>query len=358
VPDLLQPSAAPVAAGSVADFDSLDAARDAWEQAARGQDNVFATWEWADAWWRVYGGRAEPAVRAVRDPAAGMAAVVPLQVTRRGPLRLARFIGHGPADQLGPVCAPEHRPAAAAALRSLVSDRVGARGLLLAERVRGDEGWEALLGARAVSRRSFPLLRIDGLRFDEWLATKSANFRQQAGRRERKLVRDRGLRFRLVTGGRELGAATDTLMRLHGARWGNASSVLDPDRRRFYDAFLAAAADRGWVRLWLADFGERPVAAWLGFRYGGVEAYYQSGRDPAEERGGVGTALLVHTIREAFGDGLREYRFLLGDEAYKDKFASDDPGVDLMTYGRGPLPALAAAAGRARERAKQRGDRE
>ncbi len=334
-------------------FESVEAARDTWDALAQRQDNVFATWEWASAWWDVYGNGGRPLVVAPRDADGQPFALLPVYSRARGPLALARFLGHGPADQLGPVCAPADRPAAARALRALVREQLGARGMLLAERMRGDEGWAGLLEGRPVNHRSFPLLRLGGMGWDEWLASRSSNFRSQAGRRERKLVRDRGLRFRLVTGGRELAPAVETLMRLHEARFGRDSSVLGPGRRSFYDAFLRLAADRGWVRMWFADFGERPVAAWLGFRFGGVEAYYQAGRDPAEERGGVGTALLMHTMREAVGDGVDEYRFLLGDEAYKGKLANHDPGVDLLTVGSGPVPALAAALGRGRERAKR-----
>jgi CelD/BcsL family acetyltransferase involved in cellulose biosynthesis len=183
------------------ELDSIDAARDVWERVAQRQDNVFATWEWAAAWWRVYGGGREQLLHAVLDPDGQVGALLPVYLARRGPVRVARFIGLGPADQLGPVCAAESRRAAADGLRTLVADHLGARGFLLAERLRGDEGWEGLLRARPVNRRSFPVLGLERRDYDGWLATKSSNFRQQAGRRERKLVRERALRFRLVTAG-------------------------------------------------------------------------------------------------------------------------------------------------------------
>jgi CelD/BcsL family acetyltransferase involved in cellulose biosynthesis len=45
--------------------------------------------------------------------------------------------------------------------------------------------------------------------------------------------------------------------------------------------------------------------------------------------------LLAHTIRAALDDGIREYRFLRGGEAYKHRFATEDPGLQTVTFARG-----------------------
>ena len=48
-----------------------------------------------------------------------------------------------------------------------------------------------------------------------------------------------------------------------------------------------------------------PVAAWYGFRFAGIESYYQSGRDPEWDRHAVGAGILEHSIRQAFADGMQ-----------------------------------------------------
>jgi CelD/BcsL family acetyltransferase involved in cellulose biosynthesis len=82
------------------------------------------------------------------------------------------------------------------------------------------------------------------------------------------------------------------------------------------------------------------VAVWYGFRFAGDEYYYQSGWDPAYAQFGIGIAILEHSIREAFVDGVAEYRLLRGDEAYKRRYASTDAKVqtiavphDLISHG-------------------------
>ena len=91
----------------------------------------------------------------------------------------------------------------------------------------------------------------------------------------------------------------------------------------------------------------RPAAAWYGLRFAGVESYYQAGRDPALDEWSPGFVILAHSIRAAFGDGVREYRFLLGDEPFKGRFAERDDHVDTYTLARGARGRLAVAAARA-----------
>ena len=105
--------------------------------------------------------------------------------------------------------------------------------------------------------------------------------------------------------------------------------------------------ERGWLRLWLLELDDRPVAAWYGFRFAGREFYYQAGRDPEFANLSIGSVLLAHTIRAALNDGVREYRLLRGDESYKYRFASMDPGVETIAYGRGASGKIAVVAGAA-----------
>lgn len=66
---------------------------------------------------------------------------------------------------------------------------------------------------------------------------------------------------------------------------------------------------RGWLRLWLLDVDGGPRAACYGFRFGGVECFYQSGRDPAWDSSSVGFLVLLHAVRAALAAvGLRVRR--------------------------------------------------
>jgi CelD/BcsL family acetyltransferase involved in cellulose biosynthesis len=335
----------PLALEPVAD---IDAARDDWRRLADAAGSPFSTWEWARVWWDHYGaGRPLHLLRA-RDGGGRAVAILPLLLARARPVSVLRFVGYGLADQLAPVCAPEDRPAAADALGEALAERTGGAGLLVADRLPGEGGWAERLDGRRLARHASPVLETDGAGFDDWLRSRSKNFRDQVRRRERKLAKAHELHYRLTDDPDRLDEDLGTLVRLHRERWGTESGAFEGGRDAFHLDFARHALEHGWLRLWTLELDGRPAAAWLGFRFGGAEWYYQAGRDPALEREAVGFVLMAHTIRAALDDGVSEYRLLLGGEAYKDRFANADHGLDTVLLARGAVGrTVGAAAGAA-----------
>jgi CelD/BcsL family acetyltransferase involved in cellulose biosynthesis len=187
--------------------------------------------------------------------------------------------------------------------------------------------------------------------WDEYLAARSSNFRQQVRTAERKL-HDRGLAFRLSDAD-HLRRDLDLLFELHRARW--PGSPWFADAEAFHRDFAALALEHGWLRLWILELDGRPAAAWLGYRFAGIESYYQAGRDPALQKERVGFVLLAHTIREALQDGMDEYRLLRGDEQFKYRFATSDPGLETLARPNGLLGNAALGLRTARRKLKRGG---
>ena len=323
---------------------SLERARPAWSALAEATGNLFATYEWGEAWCRHLLGDRELHVLAVRREDGTASALLPLVATRRRPLRVVRLVGDGPGDRLAPLCAPEDRPEAARALREALADLRA--DLFVGAEMPVDEGWEDLLGGETIQRQASPVLETEGRTWDEFLASRSRNFREQVRRRERKLGREHDLRFRLSDDPDGLEADMRTLFALHDARWSGTTQTFGGPMAAFHLDFARAALEQGWLRLWVLELDGEPAAAWYGFRYAGVEWYYQMGRDPRREKQSVGFVLLCHTMREAFDAGMSEYRLLRGNEEYKDRFATSDPGLATIAL---PRTARARAATAARD---------
>jgi CelD/BcsL family acetyltransferase involved in cellulose biosynthesis len=326
-------------------FTTLEAAHEPWPILAERSGNLFASWEWVSTWWRHFGAGRELAGAIARRAGGEPAAILPLYVYQRRPLTVLRFLGHGPGDWLGPIHASEDRELAAEALRAKLAAG-GHWDVLLAERVRGDEPATQSLGGTVLQREAFPILPFRDRSWEQLLAERSANFRQQVRRRERRLARAHRLSYRLTTDPEQLDGDLELLFTLHEAHWRHdRSSAFASARRAFHRDFARLALARGWLRLWVMELDDRPVAAWYGFRYAGAECYYQSGRDPAHDAGSVGFVLLCHTIRAAIEDGAEAYWFLRGDEPYKDRFAEQDPTVATIALanslrGRGAVAAV------------------
>ncbi len=323
----------------------LAAVRADWTRLAEQTGNVFGTWEWADAWYRHLGGDATLAIGVARRPGGGAVAILPLCVARHRPLRLLRFVGAGPSDELGPLCAPTDRRAATTLLRRHVAETLEGSGIFLGEHLWGEDPLARQLGAVTVRHIASPVISTAGRSFEDFLASRSRNFRSQVRRRERRLARGWRVVYRLTEDPVQLDADMRVLVRLHDARWSSGESKVFTGRRAAFQLdFARRALDRGWLRLWTMELDGRPVAAWYGLRYAGIESYYQAGRDPGFDDLSVGFVLLCHSIRSAFEDGVREYRLGSGAEPYKRRFAEYDPGLDTVAITAGASGRLALAA--------------
>ena len=325
-------------------FDEVRAEHDRLAEASR---NLFVTHEWLATWWRHFGkGRALILGVCRRGSGGEVFALLPLYEYARRPIRILRLVGHGHADELPPICDPADVRASVAVASRLLDD-VGCE-LFVAEQIPEHHETADALGGLTYRRESSPVIEFAESGWEGYLSTRSRNFREQARRRERRLAAAGSIRFRLADE-ESLGTDLDVLFKLHRDRWaGTPSSFAEAEP--FHREFAAVALARGWLRMWLLEIDGAAVAAWYGFRYGGSDWYYQAGRDRAWDSAGVGSILLLHTIRDAAEAGARSYRLLQGDEAYKLRFATHDERTESFVVARSARGRAAAAAWTASER--------
>jgi CelD/BcsL family acetyltransferase involved in cellulose biosynthesis len=309
---------------------SLDAAREEWDALARRSRNVFQTWEWTKLWWRHFGDGRPLLATLVRRRDGEPLAILPLYLATRRPLRIARFLGHGPGHELGPICAPGDRALACRALRRALREHDRRVDLFLGDGLPGDEAWTAELGGRQTARRiSSPLIWTADTTWDRFLASRSHHFRARLRNHERRLARDWGLSYRLAEDPARLEDDMRLLFELHEKRWGPDPSEHYAVNRRFDWDLAPLALEQGWLRLWMMELEGKPAVALLGLRYGGVEWLIRFGRDPDPRRRTIsaGLVLLGHAVRSAIEDGATAYRLGRSAAEYKDRFADADPEI-------------------------------
>jgi len=321
--------------------DGFDVIEQEWDALAERSGSIFSTALWSRLWWTHFGRDRELLLHTARSADGGLTIVLPLYAWRRRLPRVLRFLGHGPGDELGPVCARDDRTLAGPALRMALGQLDW--DVFFGEQLPGDQQWAQVLRGRTWRHEASPILHLPDS-WEEYLAGRSANFRQQLRRREAALTREGDVSVRLAdeaTIDRDL----DMLFALHRARWGSVRT--DFTDTPFHRGLARETLSRGWLRLWLLELDGRPVATWHGFLVGSVASYYQAGRDPAYQRQSLGLVLLAHSIRSAIAEGATEYRFGRGDEAFKSRFTDENSGLETVALARRTLGVAALTSGRA-----------
>jgi CelD/BcsL family acetyltransferase involved in cellulose biosynthesis len=314
--------------------DALGAVADPWRSLAVARGNAFITPEWYLASLDALHSDAVPAVVVVGDGEGGMRGLLPFvdwPEAKGG--RLASFPGTRFGDIFCPVAEPGNDDEVVSAAAPALAQHLGARCQLQLGRVDSQAGWWREL-ARAWPGRvaavpqpeeQLPYAALEGSDWPGYLATRSGQFRSQVKRKMRSLERDHEVRLRRTGEDHDVSRDLDVLFDLHDARFetrDDSSSIARPDARRLHHRFAAAAHEQGWLRLYLLEVDGAAVAAWYGWRLGDRFSYYQAGFDPAWSRYSVGFLLLAETVREAIEEGATEYDLLLGDEAFKERFAT------------------------------------
>jgi CelD/BcsL family acetyltransferase involved in cellulose biosynthesis len=316
--------------------DDLAPVLDAWRRLAAARGNAFVTPEWYLAALKALHGGAVPAVAVMRGNDREVRGLLPLvDGHSKSGSRLLSFPGTRFADIFHPVAEQHDEVDVAAAVAPVLARHVGARCRLDLGRVGVGAAWWRELAQAWPDRLAvvpqpedaLPYVALAGLDWQEYLASRSGQFRNQVKRKRRSLERDHEVRVRRSDTAEEVTSDLDTLFKLHDARWDDrpgASSIARSEARQLHRDFAAAAHERGWLRLYLLEVDGVAAAAWYGWHVGDRFSYYQAGFEPAWSRYSVGFLLLAETVREAIAEGAAEYDLLVGDEAFKARFATGE----------------------------------
>lgn len=322
-----------------------------WRALAEQGGNAFLSPEWFRAWLRAYGDGVEPFVPLVHGEGGSLRGLLPLALDRAGHPRVCRIAGANLGDRFHPVCAPGDEAEVAAEVGRSLASSPAPWSVIALTHVQTEPAWvEALAegtGARVRMRQRIagplPYLELGAYGgWEEYLQSRSSNFRQQVRRFTRRAAEAGAMRLRRTEQPEELPADMETFFRLHDLRFGpRGGSTLSSERAQaFQRDFAASALRRGWLRLWFLELDGVPAAAWYGWRLGDRYSYYNSGLDPSHSELRPGLVLLAAVIQSAFEEGAAEFDFLLGDERYKYRFAEGERTVSDVAIARSlPNPA-------------------
>lgn len=316
---------------------TFDALRDQWDALLPIAITPFPFQSigWAEAWYRALGSDATPLILAIRDEAESLIGVVPLVVRQTALGRTIQLMGGDDVTDYLDIVAAERdvQRVWTAVTHHLLSVRATWDAIdlhcvpqwspshaivaeLLAE----------TMAVRIVQEEVCPVVRLGGS-FETYLRGLPKKERHEIKRKARNFARDAPSgTLRILTERDGALAALPDFFRLHRLSAPDKERFLTPAVEEFFRAMTAAMADAGWLRLYMLDVDDAPVAAMFTFAADGRLLVYNSGFDPAFARISIGMVLTGRVIEDAAHSGLTLCDFLRGNEAYKYRFgASDTP---------------------------------
>lgn len=291
-----------------------------------GAPSVFLTSTWLAAWQRTL---AAPQPAFVVRAFAGTRLVAAGAFQPRG--RALHLAGHGASDYADILIAPDLDDAGALAALEAVLDTAcraqpTARRVVL-QRLRDGSRALALLPHSRLFAGARPEAVAPWLRMSAAPATLG---KKRLRREARNLARRGEVGCDTFTRAEDVLPRLEAFFELHRKRWhgtDTAGTFHDPAKRAFYREVTPALAALGALRYTELTLDGRLVAAHFGFSWGGTFTCYKPCFDPGCTPLSPGTVLTMRLIEQAQREQVGQFDFTIGDEAYKQRFATDFPRV-------------------------------
>jgi CelD/BcsL family acetyltransferase involved in cellulose biosynthesis len=312
----------------------------------------FLTPGWQLAWLDTYGARHKPFVLAAHR-ATELIGLWTMGIRKRGPFKVLEPLGSGRSDWLDVLVVSNERQAVLSAFVNYLIEHRKAWDLIELRDMLADSPTIATLESLAAVgglrlrrqlRTVAPYVVIKGS-WDDYLASRSANFRSTLRRRLKSAADPKSDMAIRVTAAPDAGATVDALAEVERNSWkareGNLK-LTTREGREFYKQYFVAFATQGLLRIWTAAVQGAVVAYLVLFVYKGKCYYYNGAYDAASANLSPGTVLHAMAIQEAFRTGLAEYDFLSGQESFKDRWCTDQREIHHFAISSGRYVSLAA----------------
>ncbi len=198
-----------------------------------------------------------------------------------------------------------------------------------------------------------------GLSFDAYMAARPAQLVNTWKRRSRKFALGpcggKEGHLQLVRDPAEVAAAMQAYEHIYAKSWKRPEPYPG-----FVPGWALACAERGWLRLGLAWWGDVPVAAQFWFTVNRRAYIYKLAYDEAHAKLSAGTVLSAFLFQHALDhDRVHEIDYLTGDDAYKQSWVTQRrQRVGVVACNprtwRGALRTVKEVAGIARQRLMSR----
>jgi len=299
-----------------------------------GDSNVvFLTREWQQAWWDTYG-RGQLLFAAARCRGE-VVAVAPLFADEDG---MVYFVGSGGCgsdylDFIGDISGPRRLDALLSAVRERVGNFVGFRFYFIPDSSRTGKRLEesaSRLGLEFYEedRMGAPVLDLSAPG-----AAAAATSKKSLRRHEHYFERSGNLVEHEISSAVEILPRLEEFFDQHVARWASTpfpSLFLKRAHREFYRRVVCEASEAGWLRFTWIEWQDRMIAAHFGFHYNRRYLWYKPSFAIDLAQRSPGEVLLRRLLLAAIRESADAFDFGLGDERFKQRFATSTPVVRTL----------------------------
>ena len=182
---------------------------------------------------------------------------------------------------------------------------------------------------------------VNGRSFKAYISERGRGIKESVQRKARKLERERSVTWTMTTGREGLDEAIAAFQSVYAASWKEPEFYPD-----FIPRLIRACAEAGTLRLGNLSVDGVPAATQLTLLSGGSAIMYKTAYRPDYQQFSVGAVLLLYTVRHLLDhDGIEEIDFGIGDEPYKQEWATQRrESWSFIGYNRATLVGGAGAA--------------
>jgi CelD/BcsL family acetyltransferase involved in cellulose biosynthesis len=333
-----------------ADSFSDGALREAWSQilCRTPGANPQMTHEWLSTCWEAFGDKRRLSLITVTDGGRikGIAPLAVVPVGGKAGIRLNKltFVGDGLTDYQDLLATDEAREQVLRTLLRFVIDGNDGWDAIHFRNIRGDSPNLPILRdilkgtslpfVERVNIQS-PYISIDR-NWADYYGSLGQNVRSDVRRRANGLARLGKAEFVRL---HEVDDVDDTLKTIRSIHvkcreaLGGTSWYADDRRFRFASLILKRFGDRKWLDVVFLKLDGKVIAYYLGFAYGNVVYFWNTGYDPEFSRVSPGKLLLHYWIQDSFAAGCREFDFMVGEEPYKLQWTNTvRPNHELFVF--------------------------
>lgn len=341
------------------DYETFNKLEPQWNETVEraGLTHPFLRHEWLRTWWDSF---AQDRLLNVMVVRAGrkIIALAPLmleQARMHGvPVRRVQFL-HNDHTPKADVIVTEREDEAFDAIWSALMKARSQWDVLQLSQLPGDSPTHAQIGRLAAGDYATSLWQSDVSPYLEltsdwnaYLQGRNAKLRQNLRNRLNRLSQLGEVSLQMISEPSAIRHARHQALTLEASGWkreAGTSIRSDPNVERFYTLLSDRASDQGWLRLLFLTVNGKRIATSYASRYQDRLSFFKTGYDPDYAKYAPFKLLTYFTIRDGFGDGLREVDFLGDAEPWKLEWTTTTRPHDwLFVFGHSARGRLAHAA--------------